>query len=92
MSRVLFAAKKDLEGIVHEQTIICRQLFAGVVREGRSHTVLAICAYFLDLSRSAQASRLNHQFTLQKQYVSTLPLLLRETCEKISQLEKRDVT
>ena len=31
MSRILFAAKTDLDGIMHEQTIICRQLFAGHV-------------------------------------------------------------
>ena len=31
MSRILFAAKTDLDGITHEQTIICRQLFAGHV-------------------------------------------------------------
>ena len=30
MSRI-FAAKTDLDGITHEQTIICRQLFAGHV-------------------------------------------------------------
>ena len=29
--RILFAAKTDLDGITHEQTIICRQLFAGHV-------------------------------------------------------------
>ena len=28
MSRILFAAKRDLDGITHEQTFICRQLFA----------------------------------------------------------------
>ena len=31
MSRILFAAKTDLDGITHEQTVICRQLFAGHV-------------------------------------------------------------
>ena len=31
MSRILFAAKTDLDCITHEQTIICRQLFAGHV-------------------------------------------------------------
>ena len=31
MSRILFAAKMHLDGITHEQTIICRQLFAGHV-------------------------------------------------------------
>ena len=31
ISRILFAAKTDLDGITHEQTIICRQLFAGHV-------------------------------------------------------------
>ena len=31
MSRILFAAKTDLDGITHEQTTICRQLFAGHV-------------------------------------------------------------
>ena len=31
MSRKLCAAKMDLDGITHEQTIICRQLFAGHV-------------------------------------------------------------
>ena len=31
MSRILFAAKTDLVGITHEQTIICRQLLAGHV-------------------------------------------------------------
>ena len=31
MSRILFAAKTDLDGITHEQTIICRQLSAGHV-------------------------------------------------------------
>ena len=29
MSRILFAAKTDLDGITHEQTITCRQLFPG---------------------------------------------------------------
>ena len=29
MGRILFAAKTDLDGITHEQTIICRHLFAG---------------------------------------------------------------
>jgi len=28
MSRILFAAKTDLDGITHEQTIICKQLLA----------------------------------------------------------------
>ena len=31
MSRMLFAAKTDLDGITHEQTITCRQLIAGHV-------------------------------------------------------------
>jgi len=31
MSKILFAAKTDLNGITHEQTIICRQLLAGHV-------------------------------------------------------------
>ena len=31
MSRILFVAKTDLDGITHEQIIICRQLFAGHV-------------------------------------------------------------
>ena len=31
MSRILFTAKTHLDGITHEQTIICRQLFAGHV-------------------------------------------------------------
>jgi len=29
MSRTLFATKMDLDGITHEQTNTCRQLFAG---------------------------------------------------------------
>ena len=29
VSRTLFAAKTDLDGITREQTIICRQLLAG---------------------------------------------------------------
>ena len=36
MSRILFAAKTDLHGITpHEQTIICRQLFAGHVLDSQ---------------------------------------------------------
>ena len=31
MSRILFAAKHSWNNIAHEQTIICRQLFAGHV-------------------------------------------------------------
>jgi len=31
MSRILLAARTTLDGITHEQTIICRQLFAGHV-------------------------------------------------------------
>ena len=31
MSRILFAAKKRLDGTTHEQSVICRQLFAGHV-------------------------------------------------------------
>ena len=31
MSRILYAAKTDLDGITQEQTIICRQLFVGHV-------------------------------------------------------------
>ena len=31
MTTILFAAMADLDSITHEQTIICRQLFAGHV-------------------------------------------------------------
>ena len=71
MSRILFAAKTDLDGITHEQTIISRQLFAGHVvgsqpmKMGEKiHRIIISFIIHQTHYEKSDWSRAFHQFTI----------------------------